>query len=525
MSTDYPRAENSRSDEAAGVDEDVIDGQLIADATFDEDEVLYEDQVKPEHGILGFTLRELIIGGLWALAFVTSFFPVYRASDASIWANGISWIIPIGLPTVAVFLIVLRRLSPQGIRRVGSLGIDQFASVVFSFAALSWAQFSWDVVAVSIATRTVLPLWVNWVQLVLMLGLVAVTVFAPLIPALREDFRGRLATLAHRNANPVRPVVARPKVVPAEGASSGDSSASDAAPDSAEANGDADVAVTTSPAAFDVELSDEHTTDQISRADLAAHMPLTAHASGGDTGTQAASEQDEYVPTYSRRSRSAEAEQETSAEQGADAADDGASTATEALAGDVDEEQSVADVAVADEVDPLPAAVGSSDDDDVDGSQETAARDAVSAGANGADSADVVHDADSAPGSAIADEAAPEPRVSETAETEVLNSVSSLAELFETGPIAVGSPDDKELSAVERDVDSTKPRTEQTTSQPFWALAPTERDVMDERGNPLFRIGPTAWALVLEDRGGAFVVRHDDGRIGYLHDISDITKG
>ncbi len=61
--------------------------------------------------------------------------------------------------------------------------------------------------------------------------------------------------------------------------------------------------------------------------------------------------------------------------------------------------------------------------------------------------------------------------------------------------------------------------------QPFWALAPTERDVLDDLGRPLFRIGPLAWALVLEDRGGAYVIRHDDGRIGYLHDISDLRKG
>ena len=53
----------------------------------------------------------------------------------SVWTHGIDWVLTIGLPTVAVFLIVLRRLSPQGIRRVGSLGIDQFASVAFSVAA------------------------------------------------------------------------------------------------------------------------------------------------------------------------------------------------------------------------------------------------------------------------------------------------------------------------------------------------------------------------------------------------------
>ena len=62
-------------------------------------------------------------------------------------------------------------------------------------------------------------------------------------------------------------------------------------------------------------------------------------------------------------------------------------------------------------------------------------------------------------------------------------------------------------------------------AEPFWVLAATERDVLDERGHTLFRVGPHAWTLVIEDRGGAYVVRHEDGRIGYLHDITDITRG
>ena len=61
--------------------------------------------------------------------------------------------------------------------------------------------------------------------------------------------------------------------------------------------------------------------------------------------------------------------------------------------------------------------------------------------------------------------------------------------------------------------------------QAFWALVPEERDVVDEIGIPVFRIGPTAWALVIEDRVDVFVVRHEDGRIGYLHDVSGVTRG
>lgn len=61
--------------------------------------------------------------------------------------------------------------------------------------------------------------------------------------------------------------------------------------------------------------------------------------------------------------------------------------------------------------------------------------------------------------------------------------------------------------------------------QPFWALVPEERQVYDPQGQPGFRVGPTAWALVLEDRGDVFVIRHDDGRIGFLFDISGVTRG
>ncbi|HWS51988.1 MAG TPA: hypothetical protein VN241_13340, partial [Microbacterium sp.] len=152
---------------------------------------------------------------------------------------------------------------------------------------------------------------------------------------------------------------------------------------------------------LDVELSGQHATDEIARPDLASQVPLGAHASGGGTGTEAATADDQYVPSYARRSR-------------------GNDTSFEPLAG--------------------------------------------------------------------------------------------------TDPEPVTEPE-------EADIDATNPRDVAPVAQPFWILAPTERDVHDERGEPVFRIGPTAWALVIEDRGGAYVIRHDDGRIGYLHEIADVTKG
>lgn len=335
----------------------------LAEETFTEQEgVLYEEEVVPQTGIVGFTLRELLIVGAWAIMFVTSFFPVYPYAGAtSLWAQGIHWILPLGLPTVAVFLIVLRRFSPDGIRRVGSLGIDQFASVAFSVSALYWASGNWDLIAVSAATGEFALTWLTILQFVIALALVVLTVFAPVIPGLRDDFRGRLVTLAHRNANPVRPVIAQPRPERPAPAPEGES---DEQP--------------TEMLLDDGAIDDTaHETDPLG---FGESIRLTEHASGGALGT-APEIDDDYVPGYARSSRDE---------------------------ADVREEEA-----------------------DVTGDEQ----------------------------------------------------------------------------------------------QPFWVLAPTERDVFDDRGESLFRIGPDAWALVIEDRGGAYVVRHEDGRIGYLHDIADITKG
>ena len=72
---------------------------------------------------------------------------------------------------------------------------------------------------------------------------------------------------------------------------------------------------------------------------------------------------------------------------------------------------------------------------------------------------------------------------------------------------------------------ASEPAGSSAASQAFWALAPDERVVVDDAGSPLFTIGPTAWALVIEDRGDRYVVRHEDGRIGYLTDVSGVTRG
>src|SRR5687767_9616052 len=151
----------------------------------------------PQYGVGPFTIREVVLVGVWLVAFVVSFFSIYTdrryafLPDAatSVWTSGLEWVLAIGLPTVAVFLIVLRRFSPDGIRRVGSLGIDQFASVAFSVAAMVWLVWLWANVGTAIARDAWPYSWVVWVEFFLMLAGVVLTVFAPFIPTLEQDFQ------------------------------------------------------------------------------------------------------------------------------------------------------------------------------------------------------------------------------------------------------------------------------------------------------------------------------------------------
>ncbi|UJP10764.1 hypothetical protein L2X99_03700 [Microbacterium sp. KUDC0406] len=342
-----------------------------------DDGVLYEEQVEPEYGILGMTLRELLIVALWVVGFVVSFFPLGGHGASSLWQSGLHWILPVAVPTVAVFLIVLRRFSPEGIRRVGSLGVDQFASVAFSVSALLWVQLIWDLATASVSDGAFLVGWSPIVETVVALGLVVLTVLAPLIPGLKDDFHGRLETLAHRNANPARPVIARPRP---------------------------------EREMLAIEAPVDRTEDTEAAEDTEADLLFA-------TGTDAVAE----VLPVAHHDVDDRADEVTAVEEIADVADD--VTADDVTAADVTAVEEIADD--------------------------------------------------------IADE--------------------------ETHP--AGEPRTKEAA------------------QPFWILSPDARDVLDEHGRTLFSVGPHAWALVIEDRGGAYVVRHDDGRIGYLHDITNITKG
>lgn len=143
-----------------------------------------------------FTIRDLTVFGSTLLMFVASLLPMF-GDRYNLWNLGNLFFLLLGiiLPLVVTALFVARRLQPKTIVRVGSLSIDQFASVTASFAF----PLFFLTIANSFNGGVLLGL-------VGSVGLLAATVLGPHLPWLSADFKGRAETPAH--------IVAREAVVP-----------------------------------------------------------------------------------------------------------------------------------------------------------------------------------------------------------------------------------------------------------------------------------------------------------------------
>ena len=143
-----------------------------------------------------FTIRDLTVFGSVLLMFVGSLLPMF-GERYNLWNLGNLFFILLGiiLPLIVVALFVARRLQPTTVIRVGSLSIDQFASVIASFA--------FPLFFLTIANSYNGSVLLGMVGSV---GLLAATVLAPHLPWLSADFKGRQEVPAH--------VVAREAAVP-----------------------------------------------------------------------------------------------------------------------------------------------------------------------------------------------------------------------------------------------------------------------------------------------------------------------
>jgi hypothetical protein len=149
--------------------------------------------------VLGpFTIRDLAVFAAALILFVASLVPMF-GGRYNLWNLNNLFFLGLGivLPLVVSALFAARRLAPGTKIRVGSLSIDQFASVVASFAVAFFF--------LSVAGAYVPSLLVG---LIGALVLFAVTVLGRFLPYVSADFKGRAETPAH--------VVAREAVVPVQ---------------------------------------------------------------------------------------------------------------------------------------------------------------------------------------------------------------------------------------------------------------------------------------------------------------------
>jgi len=148
--------------------------------------------------VLGpFTVRDLAVFAGTLILFVASLLPLF-GTRYNLWNLNNLFFLGLGivLPLIASALFAARRLAPATKIRVGSLSIDQFASVVASFAVAFFF--------LSIAGAYVTSLLVG---LIGALVLFAATVLGRFLPYLSGDFKDRPEVPAH--------LVAREAAVPA----------------------------------------------------------------------------------------------------------------------------------------------------------------------------------------------------------------------------------------------------------------------------------------------------------------------
>jgi hypothetical protein len=444
---------------------------------------------KKNEAVLGpFTIRDLTVFGSTLLLFIASLIPMF-AFAYNLWNLGSLFFLGLGivLPLIVTALFVARRLSPSTKIRIGSLSIDQFASVVASFTL---AFFFLAAAGAFVPSMLIALLGA--------LGLFAATVLGRWIPFFAGDFLGREETPAHIVAREAVAPVRKPRAPKAPKATKQpkDSKLTKDAAGAGAAGAGASLAAASGPVA-----SGRAATGEAASGTAAgwAKRPAT----GGQAATPAAT-----TPAG------------TSA--GASSAGAASAAAPSAAAPGAPETQISGVVPAAGAA--APASTGSS----------TASTQAPAPGSapSAADKTRTAGVPAAAAGAAAAGAAAAAAQTAPAAEQTQAAGV----------PAATGGSAPTTVNPQVRPQEQTRPQepigaTVDPASRPagddvhpaheaFWFAVAQPRTAVDERtGAPAFVIEPGGWVLALEDRGSEFLVQHTDGRLGVLRDLSNIERG
>jgi hypothetical protein len=435
--------------------------------------------------VLGpFTVRDLTVFGATLILFIASLIPMF-AVRYNLWNLGSLFFLGLGivLPLILAALFVARRLAPETKVRIGSLSVDQFGSVVASFAV---AFFFLSVAGAF--TPSLL------VALIGALVLFAATVLASFIPFFAGDFLDRAEVPAH--------IAARESAVPVR------------APKTAKAPKPAKPSEQ-GPTAAGQKAAARIFGGQKFGGQAAAQAPGTGAPTAGTptagspttgAGTAGAA----TAPTTGGAAAGAGIAgagiaQSAGAWPAANAASSAAASPETGPAAVVPSAEARAAARPAAAEPATPAA----EETQLDGTPVIAA----AAAGVGTDTGNRPAVADAATGAVTASAA---PAASAMPATAVHPQVKPQAQAKSQEPIGAT-------------VDPSN-RPEETEEQPvheaFWFAVAQHRTAVDERtGAPLFGIEPGGWVLALEDRGDEFLVQHTDGRVGVLRDLSNIERG
>ncbi|GAB12122.1 hypothetical protein ARGLB_008_01450 [Arthrobacter globiformis NBRC 12137] len=461
-----------------------------------------------------FTVRDLTVFAATLVLFVASLIPMF-AVRYNLWNLGSLFFLGLGvvLPLIVAALFAARRLAPDTKVRIGSLSVDQFGSVVASFAV----GFFFLSVA-GAYTPSLL------VALIGSLVLLAATVLARYIPFFAGDFLDRAEVPAHIMARDSAVPVRKPKA-PKEPKPAAAATGAAAVPGAASAGVSAShgAASHTSPS---------HGATAVGQPGRGGTPTVTAGAGGvagagaaGAAGAGAAPATGGWPAANAASSAAASPEMGQAAvvpspQTGGAAAQTGARPSAKAAGAGAQPATSAAKQTPVDEATAPAAGAGAA------GAKAPAAE-APAVGVPAAEAPAV-----GAAGEAPAAEA---PVAEGKSNAAARQAAEEAARAASATPATAVHPrvDMPEQTRSQEPIGATvdpASRPEESEQEPvheaFWFAVAQHRTAVDERtGAPLFGIEPGGWVLALEDRGDEFLVQHTDGRVGVLRDLSNIERG
>ena len=436
-----------------------------------------------------FTVRDLTVFGSVLLMFIASLLPMF-GGRYNLWNLGNLFFLLLGviLPLVVAALFVARRLQPGTNLRIGSLSIDQFASVTAAFAL----PLFFLTIADSFNGSVLLGL-------VGSVGLLAATVLGPHLPFLSVDFKGRAETPAH--------VVARQAAVPTR---------KPAAPKAPKVPKDGKSGVGPAVPGFTGSASasgaQAPVPQQTGNQQLSAHTPVT-HSAPATQAAPRTEDQSAWGPQQG-------AQEPASREPGNSSAALGTAAGTPAAAAQGGDQPAAAQPGTA-----QPAA-----------GQPVAAQPAATlheAGQPGTTQPAAAQPGTTQPGTtqeAAAQQAASRQAAAEQVGQPAAQQQSNERPWAATMATPIVSSDTRTVSdSIGATVDPAS-RPDESQDAPhyeaFWFAVAQPRTAYDQKtGAPAFVIQPGGWVLALEDRGHEFLVQDTDGKLGVLRELSNIERG